>query len=223
MINNITIKQTYIDISDFLAKLRLYLQNQEVNLADNAEGLLTEREITTKQNWKLANLLDNTEQANLVAVNGKTGLWDENWHITGSCSTNIAINIPNANNTFQQQGISLEDMQKTIQNALVQQKTKNQTLVKKVTELESQIAKQTASQTVEPVRQPKGLLFSLQTKKDSISEFGEVNNATINVLGWKANMPISIKNKNDKIVISTRNFAHINNDEPKPMLCLDMT
>ncbi|CAG8692652.1 4933_t:CDS:1, partial [Cetraspora pellucida] len=82
-------------IPDFLAKLRLYLQNQEVNPADNAGGPPTGREvaigylrgcmkgralewfdeeITTKQNWELANLLDNTGQANLVAVNGKTAV-----------------------------------------------------------------------------------------------------------------------------------------------------
>ena len=42
----------------------------------------------------------------------------------------------------QQQGISLEDMQKVIQNALTQQKIKNQILVKKVTELQSQITQQ---------------------------------------------------------------------------------
>ncbi|PKK72304.1 hypothetical protein RhiirC2_826072 [Rhizophagus irregularis] len=52
----------------------------------------------------------------------------------------------------QQQGISLEDMQKIIQNALTQQKTKNQALVKKVTELQTQMAQQvTTPQTVEPV------------------------------------------------------------------------
>ena len=83
------------DIPDFLAKLRLYLQNQGVDPADNARGPLTEREvaigylrgcmrgrtlewfddeITTKQNWELANLLDNTGQANLVAVNERTAL-----------------------------------------------------------------------------------------------------------------------------------------------------
>ncbi|CAG8590329.1 24911_t:CDS:2 [Cetraspora pellucida] len=50
-------------------------------------------------------------------------------------------------------------------NILVQQKTENQTLVKKVTKLESQMAKQTASQTVEPVRQPRSPPPSLQTEK----------------------------------------------------------
>ncbi|KAF0555058.1 hypothetical protein F8M41_018102 [Gigaspora margarita] len=59
-------------------------------------------------------------------------------------------------------------MQKAIQNALAQQKTENQILVKKVTELESQMAKQTqvpAPQTVEPVRQPRGPPSSLQTEE----------------------------------------------------------
>ncbi len=59
-------------------------------------------------------------------------------------------------------------MQKAIQNALAQQKTENQALVKKVTELQSQMAQQTqvpAPQTVEPVRQPKGPPSSLKTEE----------------------------------------------------------
>src|SRR5437764_413334 len=80
------------DIPDFLAKFRLYLQNQGVDPADNAGGPPTGRdqaigylrgcmrgrtlewfddEITTKQNWELVNLTDGTGQANLVAVNGR--------------------------------------------------------------------------------------------------------------------------------------------------------
>ncbi|CAG8549849.1 16030_t:CDS:2 [Cetraspora pellucida] len=134
------------DIPDFLVKLRLYLQNQGVDPADNAGGPPAGREvaigylrgcmrgralewfdeeITTKQNWELANLLDNTGQANLVAINGRTavqignqalnealgqpgntivklraveGPWDEDWHIAGGRPTNIAVNAPNANN-----------------------------------------------------------------------------------------------------------------------------
>ena len=68
----------------------------------------------------------------------------------------------------QQHGISLEDMEKAIQNALAQQKTENQALVKKVTELQSQMVQQTqvpASQTVEPVRQPRGPPSSLKTEE----------------------------------------------------------
>ncbi|GBB91374.1 hypothetical protein RclHR1_18600003 [Rhizophagus clarus] len=84
-----------------------------------------DEEITTKQNWELANLLDNIGQANLVAVNernagqignqalneafGQPGtaivklravesFWDEGWHIVGSRPTNIAVNVLNANN-----------------------------------------------------------------------------------------------------------------------------
>ncbi|CAG8603756.1 13075_t:CDS:2 [Cetraspora pellucida] len=177
----------------------------------------------------------------------------------------------------QQQGhiISLEDMQKAIQNALVQQKTKNQTLVKKVTELESQMAKQTAPQTVKPVRQPRGPPSSLQTKKafskpyleqiyssnqsakidrieskvdeisQMISQFGRImlenqfkkskadkpsdfaikgNSKHISEsLGWYTDMPISIKNKDSKIVTSNENFARINNSESEPMLCIGIT
>ena len=59
-------------------------------------------------------------------------------------------------------------MQKAIQNALAQQKTENQALVKKVTELQSQMTQQaqvSTPQTVEPVRQPKGPLSSLKTEE----------------------------------------------------------
>jgi hypothetical protein len=59
-------------------------------------------------------------------------------------------------------------MEKAIQNALAQQKTENQALVKKVTELQSQMAQQVqapAPQIVEPVRQPRGPPSSLKTKE----------------------------------------------------------
>src|SRR6266498_1804654 len=75
---------------------------------------------------------------------------------------------PSPVSASQQQGISLEDMQKAIQNALAQQKTENQALVKKVTELQSQMPQQTqvpAPQTVEPVRQPRGPPSSLKTEE----------------------------------------------------------
>ncbi|CAG8726588.1 7695_t:CDS:2, partial [Gigaspora rosea] len=54
---------------------------------------------------------------------------------------NIGEHLPLAS---QQQGISLEDMQKAIQNALAQQKTEYQSLLKKqTTDFQSQMAKQT--------------------------------------------------------------------------------
>ena len=59
-------------------------------------------------------------------------------------------------------------MQKAIQNTLAQQKTENQALVKKVTELQSQMAQQAqvpAPQTVEPNRQPRGPPSSLKTEE----------------------------------------------------------
>ncbi|POG61270.1 hypothetical protein GLOIN_2v1705062 [Rhizophagus irregularis DAOM 181602=DAOM 197198] len=59
-------------------------------------------------------------------------------------------------------------MQKAIQNALAQQKTENQALVKKITELQSQMTQQTqvpAPQTVEPIRQPRGPPSSLKTEE----------------------------------------------------------
>jgi hypothetical protein len=83
------------DIPYFLAQLRLYLQNQGVDPADNAEALVIGRDvaigylrgcmkgrtlewfddkITSKTNWELTNLIDGTGQANLVAVNGRTAI-----------------------------------------------------------------------------------------------------------------------------------------------------
>ncbi|UZO05886.1 uncharacterized protein OCT59_026224 [Rhizophagus irregularis] len=97
-------------IPDFLAQLRLDLQNQGIDPNDNAASPPTGRnnaighlkavmrgrtlewfddEITTKQNWELTNLLDNTGQANLVA--------NEDWHIAGGRPTNAPVNAPNAN------------------------------------------------------------------------------------------------------------------------------
>ncbi|GBB92824.1 hypothetical protein RclHR1_20600009 [Rhizophagus clarus] len=81
---------------------------------------------------------------------------------------------------------------------------------------------------------------------NSASEFGEVNDATINALEWKADkpsdfaikgnskhitdslgwftdVPISIKDKDGKTVTATRNFTRIDNGELEPMLCLSMT
>ena len=59
-----------------------------------------------------------------------------------SNQTSRQIYEPSPVSASQQQGISLEDMQKAIQNVLAQQKTENQALVKKVTELQSQMAQQ---------------------------------------------------------------------------------
>ncbi|RIB27778.1 hypothetical protein C2G38_2159758 [Gigaspora rosea] len=74
----------------------------------------------------------------------------------------------------QQQGISLEDMQKAIQNALAQQKTEYQSLLEKQkADYQSQMAQQAvaqkaqapALQIVESVRQPRGLPSSLQLEE----------------------------------------------------------
>ncbi|KAF0424745.1 hypothetical protein F8M41_006439 [Gigaspora margarita] len=72
------------------------------------------------------------------------------------------------------QGISLEDMQKAIQNALAQQKTEYQSLLEKQkADYQSQMAQQAvaqkaqalAPQIVEPVRQPRGPPSSLQSEE----------------------------------------------------------
>ncbi|EXX64607.1 hypothetical protein GLOIN_2v1778046 [Rhizophagus irregularis DAOM 181602=DAOM 197198] len=98
-VNMAGIPHLYFDwdnsIPDFLAQLRLDLQNQGIDPNDNVADPPTGRdnaighlracmrgrtlewfddEITTKQNWELTNLLDNIGQANLVAVNGRTAV-----------------------------------------------------------------------------------------------------------------------------------------------------
>ena len=81
---------------------------------------------------------------------------------------------------------------------------------------------------------------------DNGSEFGALNDATINALRWKADkpsdfdikgnskhitkslgwftdVPVSIKDKDGKTVTASGNFTRIDNGEPEPMLCLGMT
>ncbi|GET03007.1 hypothetical protein GLOIN_2v1778046 [Rhizophagus clarus] len=71
-----------------------------------------------------------------------------------------------------QQAFNKDDMQKAIQDALAQQKTENQTLIKKITELESQMAKQTHIPTpqtvepIEPVRQLRGYISQKEMDHD---------------------------------------------------------
>ncbi|UZO01530.1 uncharacterized protein OCT59_012628 [Rhizophagus irregularis] len=105
-------------IPDFLAQLRLDLQNQGIDPNDNVADPPTGRdnaighlracmrgrtlewfddEITTKQNWELTNLLDNIGQANLVALKAVEDAWNEYWRIAGGCPTNDPVNAPNAN------------------------------------------------------------------------------------------------------------------------------
>ncbi|CAG8459572.1 632_t:CDS:2 [Cetraspora pellucida] len=66
---------------------------------------------------------------------------------------------------------------------------------------------------------------TLGWKADKPSDFAIKSNSKhiSESLGWYTDVPISVKDKDGKIVMSTGNFAHINNDEPEPMLCLGMT
>ncbi|GES85746.1 hypothetical protein GLOIN_2v1763195 [Rhizophagus clarus] len=70
----------------------------------------------------------------------------------------VSYSLPQVT-SVSQPAFTKDDVQKAIQDALAQQKTENQALVKKVTELQSQMTQQAqapALQTVEPVRQLKG-------------------------------------------------------------------
>ncbi|PKY62408.1 hypothetical protein RhiirA4_488831 [Rhizophagus irregularis] len=42
-------------------------------------------------------------------------------------------------------------------------------------------------------------------------------------LGWFTDVPVSIKDKDGKSITATGNFTRIDNGEPEPILCLDMT
>jgi len=66
---------------------------------------------------------------------------------------------------------------------------------------------------------------ALGWKVDKPSDFAIKGNSKhiTESLGWFTDVPISIRDKDGKIVTSTGNFTHINNGEPEPMLCLGMT
>ncbi|RIA83579.1 hypothetical protein C1645_833599 [Glomus cerebriforme] len=327
MISNIARKQTHID----------------VDLADNMGGSLMEREVTigylrgcmrgrtlewfdeeiiTKQNWELANLLDNTEQTNLLRV--VKDPWNENWHIASGHPTNIAVNTLNANNSttvvvadalllpwlekaediaLQQQGISLEDMQKAIQNVLVYLIRKIYRWIPKLCRhmiilsssdpnlankgsLDTSHHDKSNDKHVYDIISPfsdsnlinKDLLdpYHLDESNDSDypiksfqrshpqrsnistrierieeefnetwdtlgSKFSNINNLAIKALGWKADklsnftikdnskhitnslgwytdMPVTLKDKEDKMITVIRNFIYIDNSETKLML-----
>ncbi|RGB24723.1 hypothetical protein C1646_725478, partial [Rhizophagus diaphanus] len=81
---------------------------------------------------------------------------------------------------------------------------------------------------------------------DIASEFGSINNPAIKVLGWKADkpsnfaikgnskhiidslgwytdVPVTLKDKEDKMVTVIRNFVYIDNGETEPMLFFGMS
>ncbi|GBC01314.1 hypothetical protein RclHR1_41360001 [Rhizophagus clarus] len=66
---------------------------------------------------------------------------------------------------------------------------------------------------------------ALEWKVDKPSDFAIKGNSKhiTKALGWFTDIPISIKDKDGKIVKATGNFTHIDNGEPEPMLCLGMT
>ncbi|CAG8657084.1 1832_t:CDS:1 [Paraglomus brasilianum] len=133
------------NLEEFLAQFRAEVEARGINVADGAgapagrdvgKGLLRgcmrgrllewyDENITTKQNFELCNLLDNTGQATIQLVAGRTAVqignqainqangragdeiiplrananpWNEDWSIAGGRPTNDPVNAPNANN-----------------------------------------------------------------------------------------------------------------------------
>ncbi|CAG8617442.1 12818_t:CDS:2 [Acaulospora morrowiae] len=348
-------------------------------------------EITTKANWKLTNLTDDTGQANLVAINGRTaiqigadglnealgqpgtaivklraveGPWDEDWRVARGRPTNAVVNLPNAGNgttvvvpgirfgqaiwwlkthfptieeelrdlqygtirkgsmtidelyrkllrigrranyrpeelrrkfidalplpwlektediarnkrdripdplvsqqiydslpvsTQQQQGISLEDMQKVFQNAVVQQKTEFQSVLEKhdaehKAEIESIL--QQKSKKIPPPIPPKNIdeidnaillkeLYGMGYRDGPLVDFmetykkhsddikrthndriGRVEKGLNETRGSYTDVPVILKDKENKTVTVIGNFVRIDNGESKPILFLGMS
>jgi len=133
------------NLEEFLAQFRAEVEARGINVADGAgapagrdvgKGLLRgcmrgrllewyDENITTKQNFELCNLLDNTGQATIQLVAGRTAVqignqainqangragdeiiplranadpWNEDWSIAGGRPSNDPVNAPNANN-----------------------------------------------------------------------------------------------------------------------------
>ncbi|GBB92274.1 hypothetical protein RclHR1_19950002 [Rhizophagus clarus] len=66
---------------------------------------------------------------------------------------------------------------------------------------------------------------ALGWKVDKPSDFAIKGNSKhiTKALRWFMDVPISIRDKDGKIVTATGNFTCIDNGEPEPMLCLGMT
>ncbi|CAG8605871.1 6391_t:CDS:2, partial [Diversispora eburnea] len=140
------LQQCKEDLYEFLAQFRAEIEGRGIDVADavggpptgrdHAKGLLRgcmrgpmlewyDENITTKQNFELHNLLDNTAQGTIQLVAGRTAVqlgaqalreangragtdiiplrathdpWNEDWSIADGRPTNDAVNAPNANN-----------------------------------------------------------------------------------------------------------------------------
>ncbi|KAF0430271.1 hypothetical protein F8M41_005552 [Gigaspora margarita] len=66
---------------------------------------------------------------------------------------------------------------------------------------------------------------ALGWKANKPSDFAIKSNSKhiTDLLGWYTDMPVTMKDKKDKTVTIIRNFVRIDNDEPEPMLFLDMS
>ncbi|GES99934.1 hypothetical protein GLOIN_2v1778046 [Rhizophagus clarus] len=151
-------------IPDFLAQFKLDLQNREIDSTGAGANGRAQA----------------IGQANLVAVNERTAVQigadrlneDEDWYMTEGHPTNLLVNTPNTGNASQQQGISLEDIQKVIQNVLVQQKTEYQTLLEKQKpDFQSQIVQQSIAQKAQALAsQIVNLQSNIFAKIDRVEE-----------------------------------------------------
>ncbi|GES74837.1 hypothetical protein GLOIN_2v1769762 [Rhizophagus clarus] len=119
-----------------------FVNNPTMARAIMADQAYLEGHMTVLENANAGDF-DNAVKCNILKsmIGGKYAPVSAN---NGLVAGNLAINTPD----------TLRAWMRAIQDALAQQKTENQTLIKKITELESQMAKQThipTPQTVEPI------------------------------------------------------------------------
>ncbi|CAG8728174.1 1798_t:CDS:2, partial [Cetraspora pellucida] len=225
MINNIARKQTYIsklleeklalqliyqrckaegnDIPDFLVKLRLYLQNQDVNPADNAGGSPTGREVAIGY-LRGSNLLNNTGQANIVAVNECTAI-------------QIGANRINKQAVAQKaqapalQIVEPVKQQRSPSSSLQSEKSfKNYYVAEYLKELDL-LNNNDLDSTYSKIDKP--FDFAIKSNSKHIT----------NLLEWYTDVPVIMKDKEGKTVMVIGNFVYIDNGKPEPMLFLSMS
>ncbi|CAG8603179.1 9094_t:CDS:2 [Diversispora eburnea] len=58
---------------------------------------------------------------------------------------------------------------------------------------------------------------------ESFLDPGSISKHSTESLEWFMDVPVSIKDKDDKTITATGNFTYIDNGKPESMLCLGMT
>ncbi|RIA95034.1 hypothetical protein C1645_817278 [Glomus cerebriforme] len=221
-----------ISISDFLAKLRLYLQNQDVDPANNAEGLPIgkkvaigylrgcmkkralewfDEKITIKQNCFLANSSNGKCSPIFSAFSS---------HENGRASKNFLLSAPQTVEPIRQSRGSPSSLkiEKDLKNYYIAEYLKEVGLLNKE-DLDSNYPIKLFQRSC-PQRNNNSARFDRIEKEfkeiqNNVNhEFGGINDPAIKYI----DVPVILKNKEDKTVTVIGNFVHIDNSETEPML-----